>query len=1326
MFNSIHNSWFRLVKKSEKDEQLTRLDFDKFKEVLHEQILQKAKVIGKTYLCFDDNYIFENLNIILERHIYDQIPLNKGKYFSVLTFHGTSSTTKVNSICKHGYIIPGTKHPTKGWNLHMQTGNLFGDGIYSTTDFKTSQWYSFGDLNLSVQLIINILVVGKVKKVNSKYYSDESGNATENSIPEHYDNFYKDDLGEYDTLMSLDEKIFVSGNNENIIPVAILTMKPAKPYNSPFQTKLLKNNEIKYFDFSDNCLPMINFFGNYNIIDFSKHFEKTQKFKTKHILLIPEKFAYSKESVNFRESVNNFVNSLSPNDKKIVYYYGESNVKKNIENIHDFASFTNTIKIFNLQPKENLLECLTKVFNDMNLCKDPYINIIYMFVNDPTDATNQNLEKIYQHKIFDTLMIKLIFLKNIHKRLCNLKNMYQNTFPFELYYHTTSLTDFGNTADVLLDEYENMSSTTGHLFPVCVKDPYGIIGEGFMETLNEQPVFNINSQELMVLYKGYTSTIILGNKTNESKTFQSSLLVKSKPVVYANKSADKTKVKKETFYSYLHREYIDVLKEIESLKLEINRLSECVNMCKEDFLQKNIKIDNLNIKRNLNDQNNYRHQDYKKSEIYLEYVECCEKLKEKEQYFSKLDYYASDYDDIKKFYLVLIPLISKFRNYLFVHPERCKLYQKFISDLFEVFLERINDYSIDNKFNDTQLKSETEISTINAKIYFEKLYPTFRLRKQIRIVLQKLLSDIKSFGKIKLTGKWMEKLSNMKFSKNMIKRSKNIDLNFEELKISCDIPKNTKIRSIEDILCFVKTKGLLIRTRESSASEIEPWNIMIEYVSKYNDLNMMSFNNLLSLTECGYPIKDINNVNVNNILLENVKTNDKIMKMLYGYIFTRVPNLYITSQPIALVTNTWISILEKIYKMIFLKKQYDKNQMFDTFTYSIKLYEIIKSYVAENQWFIKLKNQLMDFDNIEHNISTKNGIASLTQILACLTSINFSDIPEHLFNKLCVQLITECTIRSCKVACKMEKTNCEHLIANVLGIDLTTIVDKYDEKIILNRDQINESIKKTNKFFMSQYTNCSFFTIVAAIGFIKYSQLNLTPEEIFNKFESSEISSRNFLIDYFKTKKGKITQLGLYIYGMRYFNHDEKNTEYTYPLDFDLIIKKEIDNQINIIKIKKTMSETKLKKYNFNILARIQKGSSYKIYHSGLPTIFTEFEIEELNKTRDPNDQLSLKEGGLLQFHCCYPNCPFYLKKLDDNVKTKSHILLAHLQYDDLFDNYVKGFHKNGMCLAKNSKTYEELYKSMKQMYPKLDFSNEVVETLESIWKKFKKNYKQK
>ena len=52
MFNSIHNSWFRLVKKSEKDEQLTRLDFDKFKEVLYEQILQKAKVIGKLIYVF--------------------------------------------------------------------------------------------------------------------------------------------------------------------------------------------------------------------------------------------------------------------------------------------------------------------------------------------------------------------------------------------------------------------------------------------------------------------------------------------------------------------------------------------------------------------------------------------------------------------------------------------------------------------------------------------------------------------------------------------------------------------------------------------------------------------------------------------------------------------------------------------------------------------------------------------------------------------------------------------------------------------------------------------------------------------------------------------------------------------------------------------------------------------------------------------------------------------------------------------------------------------------------------------------------------------------
>lgn len=165
MFNSVHNSWFRLVQKTDKDNLETRLNFDKFKDELNKQILRKANAIGHTHVCFDDNYTLQNLDIILERHVYEQIPINNSKYFCVLTFHATSSTTKINSICKHGYIIPGLTHPTKGYSIHMRTGRLYGDGIYSSNDYVTSEWYSFLDLNDSVQLIVNIVVPGKVKKV---------------------------------------------------------------------------------------------------------------------------------------------------------------------------------------------------------------------------------------------------------------------------------------------------------------------------------------------------------------------------------------------------------------------------------------------------------------------------------------------------------------------------------------------------------------------------------------------------------------------------------------------------------------------------------------------------------------------------------------------------------------------------------------------------------------------------------------------------------------------------------------------------------------------------------------------------------------------------------------------------------------------------------------------------------------------------------------------------------------------------------------------------------------------------------------------------------
>lgn len=73
-----------------------------------------------------------------------------------------------------------------------------------------------------------------------------------------------------------------------------------------------------------------------------------------------------------------------------------------------------------------------------------------------------------------------------------------------------------------------------------------------------------------------------------------------------------------------------------------------------------------------------------------------------------LYYHISDYDDIKKLHTILIPLIAKFRNYVYVHPERCKIYYKHITNLCEVFLCKLNNYLTTGDIE---------------RLFFEQMYP---------------------------------------------------------------------------------------------------------------------------------------------------------------------------------------------------------------------------------------------------------------------------------------------------------------------------------------------------------------------------------------------------------------------------------------------------------------------------------------------------------------------------------------------------------------------------------------------------------------------------
>ena len=81
----------------------------------------------------------------------------------LLTFHGTSNSTVVNSITKYGYLMPGEQHPVADYCNSMRTGNLYGDGVYSSPQFDVAHWYAALDMEDKVQLVVNVVLPGKVR-----------------------------------------------------------------------------------------------------------------------------------------------------------------------------------------------------------------------------------------------------------------------------------------------------------------------------------------------------------------------------------------------------------------------------------------------------------------------------------------------------------------------------------------------------------------------------------------------------------------------------------------------------------------------------------------------------------------------------------------------------------------------------------------------------------------------------------------------------------------------------------------------------------------------------------------------------------------------------------------------------------------------------------------------------------------------------------------------------------------------------------------------------------------------------------------------------------
>eukprot|EP00041_Stephanoeca_diplocostata_P039285 m.1607511 g.1607511 ORF g.1607511 m.1607511 type:complete len:1564 (-) comp25362_c0_seq6:2375-7066(-) len=92
----------------------------------------------------------------------------KGVYCPLLTWHGSESLETISSIAKHGYLHVGDPNPESGEEHIMQRGNVLGTGIYSSCLASVASWYSHEDHRREQLVLVNLTIVGKLRMLYSK------------------------------------------------------------------------------------------------------------------------------------------------------------------------------------------------------------------------------------------------------------------------------------------------------------------------------------------------------------------------------------------------------------------------------------------------------------------------------------------------------------------------------------------------------------------------------------------------------------------------------------------------------------------------------------------------------------------------------------------------------------------------------------------------------------------------------------------------------------------------------------------------------------------------------------------------------------------------------------------------------------------------------------------------------------------------------------------------------------------------------------------------------------------------------------------------------
>jgi hypothetical protein len=535
----------------------------------------------------------------------------------------------------------------------------------------------------------------------------------------------------------------------------------------------------------------------------------------------------------------------------------------------------------------------------------------------------------------------------------------------------------------------------------------------------------------------------------------------------------------------------------------------------------------------------------------------------------------SDKIDFDQADQALTSLLSRFRNKLIIDPSLFKFYKNTIDVLCQSMIKQL----------DKEIKINANIASL----------------KHIYYHISSLVSDMKHFARITFDGEWFERLQNMRFAKSIIKR---VHVTEEEV---------------------YEGMGYGIRVAQTAASEVEPWLLMVTYVSPQKYF----LRDMFISSELNETIKDTQKEMVNHVLPDNIN------KSYLAYVFTNNPKLIINNQAKALLTNSFVNILESL----LIDSIKGKINHIDE-----RLY-LATSLISRMKWDCQ--------DLSSKTLTEHQGIMSVNMILGKLTCVNagsFLDDSSFVFS-----VLAEAVMRSARAYLRISGKTVSAIIRETIDID--------------NPD-LHLAARKTSKFFRQRFSNTTPFAVVSVIEFLK--RHNRDSKTIAEDYLTKTISMKSFFQTYLPDALPHETQLALFLQGIYYHKSSQRqNLEFNAKNIINTIIEEQ--QQIDQIKQQNAVIKQNKKEKRKD---RIREELLYCILpHTWPAKVFDYAMIQTMNAKGE--DYYERMQTGLLKHHCCYPHCPDYLKNFaTDNDKEKGtrNGIMRHLKINYyLLNTYIPG-----------------------------------------------------